>query len=57
MQEISCIDFSYLWSWIYSSIHVFTGSLDKHKVNFKVSGICFNVDKKFWQGLLSHEIR
>ena len=57
MQEISCIAFSYLLSWIYSNIHVFTGTLDKHEVNFKVSGTCANVDKKSWQGLSIHKIR
>ena len=46
-QENSCIAFGYVLSWpICPSIHAFTGSLDKHNVNFKVSNICFNVDKK-----------
>ena len=49
MQENSCIALSYvLSSPVCPSIHVFTGSLDKHNVNFKVSSICFNVDKKPW---------
>ena len=47
MKENACIAFSYVLSWpICPSIHVFTGSLDEHNVNIKVSRICFNIDKK-----------
>ena len=47
MQENFCIAFSYVLSWLIClSTHVFTGSLDKHNVDFKVSSIRFNVDKK-----------
>ena len=50
MQENSCIAFSYVLSWLVClSIHVFTGSLDKDNVNFKVGNICFNVNKKPWR--------
>ena len=27
---------------------MFTGSLDKHNANFKVSSTCFNADRKPW---------
>ena len=57
-RSISCIAFSYVLSWpIFTSIHVFTGSFDKHNVNFKVSSICFNVDKKHWGGRGSSVIK
>ena len=49
MQENSYTAFICLFSWICSSIHVFTGCLDEHNVNFKVSSTCFNVDKKPWE--------
>ena len=45
MQENSWTDFSYVLSWL---IHVFTGTLDKYNVNFKVSGTCFTADTKPW---------
>ena len=59
MQENSSIAFIYLFSWICSSIPVFTGCLDKHNVNFKVSSTCLNVDKipGGRRGLFSDEIR
>ena len=47
MQENSCIAFSFFLSWLIGlNTLVFTGSLDKHIVSFKVSGICFIVDEK-----------